>query len=148
MTDKTIQIQTELHLPESFGDVRRNHGGQTVPQDFFAQFEKKMNAAIDAQVLLDAAEKKTTQPQIQWYRQKRTILSLAASFVLILVLGIAFQFDRLGHKLSEDATVNPTEMADAQYSDDEEYFDVPELVEDSYLATTNDYELYEYFCEI
>ena len=148
MSEKTIHIEKDPQLPEMLRDAKRNHGGQTVPADFFAQFEKKMNAAIDAHVLLDAAEKKATQPQIQWYRQKRTILGLAASFVLILVLGIAFQFDRLGHKLSEDATVNPTEMADAQYSDDEEYFDVPELVEDSYLATTNDYELYEYFCEI
>ena len=147
MTDKTIQIQTELQLPESFGDVRRNHGGQTVPQDFFAQFEKKMNASIDAQVLLDAAEKKATQPQIQWYRQKRTILSLAASFVLILVLGIAFQFDRLGHMLNETAS-NVSEIADVQFSDEIDFYDIPEFVEESYLATTSDYELYEVFCDI
>lgn len=148
MTDKNIQIQSELRLPESFGDVRRNHGGQSVPQDFFSEFEKKMNAAIDAQILLDQAEKKNSQPRIQWYRQKRTWMSLAASFVLIVVLGIAFQFDRLGHILSDEAANNTTEVANTQYTDDEEFFDVPEVVEERYLATTNDYELYEFFCEI
>lgn len=147
MADNIINIQQDPQLPEMLKDARRNHGGQTVPQDFFAQFEKKMNAAIDADILLQEAEKKAQQPQIKWYREKRTWMSLAASFLLILVLGIAMQFDQLGHKLT-GTTHNDNNVAEIQFEEDDTFLEVPEIVEENYLATTNDYELYEYYCDI
>ena len=148
MADNNINIQQDPQLPEFFADARRNNGGQTVPQDFFAQFEKKMNAAIDADILLKEAEKRAQQPQIKWYRQKRAWMSMAASFALIVVLGIAMQFDSLGHKLT-GTTHNSNNVAELQVEVEDEFLDdVLEEVEETYLASTNDYELYEYYCEI
>lgn len=147
MADNTIHIQEEPKLPEAFENARRNHGGQTVPADFFAQFEKKMNAAIDADILLKEAEKKAAEPKIQWYQSRRTWLGLAASFLIIVVLGIALQFDRIGHYLSESPEA--TQLANIQDAEEEDdFFDVPEMVEESYLASTNDFELYEYYCDV
>ena len=148
MSEKTIHIEKDPQLPEMLRDAKRNHGGQTVPADFFAQFEKKMNAVIDADVLMKEAEKKVAQPQIQWYRQRRTWMGLAASFVLIIVVGAAMHFDRIGHLLQDQQDVS--QLADV--NEDEEFFDpdmeLMDSVEDSYLASINDYELYEYYCEI
>ncbi len=149
MSDKTIHIDKDPQLPEILRDAKRNHGGQTVPADFFAQFEQKMNAVIDADVLKTEAEKKADMPQIQWYRQRRTWMGLAASFVLIVVLGVAMHFDHVGHKLQDQQTVsefaNVDESVDELFEQDLEFMD---SVEESYLASTNDYELYEYYCEI
>lgn len=148
MSEKTIHIEKDPQLPEMLRDAKRNHGGQTVPADFFAQFEKKMNAVIDADVLMKEAEKKVAQPQIQWYSKRRTWMGLAASFVLIIVVGAAMHFDRIGHLLQDQQDVS--QLADV--NEDEEFFDpdmeLMDSVEDSYLASTNDYELYEYYCEI
>ena len=49
MKDNKLHIFMEdPELPKQLKDARRNHGGMTVPEDFFAQFERKMNAVIDA----------------------------------------------------------------------------------------------------
>lgn len=150
MTEQNIHIDKDPQLPEILKDARRNHGGQTVPADFFAQFEKKMNAAIDADIMLKEAEKAAEKPQITWYRQRRTLMGLAASFVLIVVVGIAMHVDHIGHKLKADAQ-NSIQLASESSVDfdlDDPNLELPDMVEDSYLATTNDYELYEYYCEI
>lgn len=148
MSEKIIHIDKDPQLPEMLRDAKRNHGGQTVPADFFAQFEKKMNAVIDADVMKKEAEKKAEMPQIQWYRQRRTWMSLAASFVLIVVVGIAMHVDHVGHKLQNQQDV--TQLANT--NTDEDYIDsdmeLMDSVEESYLASTNDYELYELYCEI
>ena len=48
MKDNKLHIFMEdPELPKQLKDARRNHGGMTVPEDFFAQFERKMNAVID-----------------------------------------------------------------------------------------------------
>lgn len=148
MSEKTIHIEKDPQLPEMLHDAKRNHGGQTVPADFFAQFEKKMNAVIDADVLMKETEKKVEMPQIQWYRQRRTWMGLAASFALIVVVGIAMHVDHMGHKLQQQQDVTQfasVEEAEDFFDQDPEFMDT---VEESYLASTNDYELYEYYCEI
>lgn len=148
MSEKTIHIEKDPQLPEMLRDAKRNHGGQTVPADFFAQFEKKMNAVIDADVLMKETEKKVEMPQIQWYRQRRTWMGLAASFALIVVVGIAMHVDHMGHKLQQQQDVTQfasVEEAEDFFDQDPEFMDT---VEESYLASTNDYELYEYYCEI
>lgn len=148
MSEKTIHIEKDPQLPEMLRDAKRNHGGQTVPADFFAQFEKKMNAVIDADVLMKETEKKVEMPQIQWYRQRRTWIGLAASFALIVVVGIAMHVDHMGHKLQQQQDVSQfasVDEAEDFFDQDPEFMDT---VEESYLASTNDYELYEYYCEI
>lgn len=148
MSEKTIHIEKDPQLPEMLRDAKRNHGGQTVPADFFAQFEKKMNAVIDADVLMKETEKKVGMPQIQWYRQRRTWMGLAASFALIVVVGIAMHVDHMGHKLQQQQDVTQfasVDEAEDFFEQDPEFMDT---VEESYLASTNDYELYEYYCEI
>lgn len=148
MSEKTIHIEKDPQLPEMLRDAKRNHGGQTVPADFFAQFEKKMNAVIDADVLMKETEKKVEMPQIQWYRQRRTWMGLAASFALIVVVGIAMHVDHMGHKLQQQQDVSQfasVDEAEDFFDQDPEFMDT---VEESYLASTNDYELYEYYCEI
>lgn len=148
MSEKTIHIEKDLQLPEMLRDAKRNHGGQTVPADFFAQFEKKMNAVIDADVLMKETVKKVEMPQIQWYRQRRTWMGLAASFALIVVVGIAMHVDHMGHKLQQQQDVSQfasVDEAEDFFDQDPEFMDT---VEESYLASTNDYELYEYYCEI
>ncbi len=148
MAENTIHIDKDPELPEIFRDAKRNHGGQTIPIDFFAQFEKKMNAVIDADIQLKEAEKKVKTPQIQWYRQRRTWMSIAASFALIVVVGIAMHVDHIGHKLQN--VQQPTQFANTQniIDLDDPELELPDMVEESYLATTNDYELYEYYCGI
>lgn len=148
MSEKIIHIEKDPQLPEMLRDAKRNHGGQTVPADFFAQFEKKMNAVIDADVLMKDTEKKIEMPQIQWYRQRRTWMGLAASFALIVVVGIAMHVDHMGNKLQQQQDVTQfasVDEAEDFFDQDPEFMDT---VEESYLASTNDYELYEYYCEI
>lgn len=147
MSEKTIHIDKDPELPEILRNAKRNHGGQTVPADFFAQFEQKMNVVIDADILLKEAEKKTQKPQIQWYKQSRTWMGLAASFVLIVVVGLAMHVDEIGHKISGTQHTNHFATIDEVFEnvDSEEFIDT---MEEGLLATTNDYELYEYYSEI
>lgn len=146
MIDNNIHIDKDPELPEFFADARRNHGGQTVPANFFEQFEKKMNAVIDAEELVkNAAPVVKMQPK--WYEQKQNIIKIAAASVVILVAGLALQFDYIGHQLQD--TQNGSSLAESNefdFSDPE--LILPEDAEESYLASTNDYELYEYYCEI
>lgn len=146
MIDNNIHIDKEPELPEFFANARRNHGGQTVPADFFEQFEKKMNAVIDAEELVkNAAPVVKMQPK--WYMQKQSLIKIAAVAVLVLVVGVALQFDYIGHQLQGNQNVtNLAESNEFDLSDPE--LILPEDAEDSYLASTNDYELYEYYCEI
>jgi len=148
MTDKKLYIEKDPELPDILRNAKRNHGGQTVPADFFSQFEKKMNAVIDAEVMLEKVDIKTNQTQYKWYKQHSTWLSIAASFALIVVIGISMHVDHVGHNLQE--TDQPAKIADfdgdfEEFENDTEFFD---SVGDSYLANTNDYELYDYYCEI
>lgn len=148
MSEKTIHIDKDPQLPEILRDAKRNHGGQTVPADFFAQFEQKMNAVIDADVLMKEAEKKAAMPQIQWYRQRRTWMGLAAGFALIVGVGIAMHVDQVGHKLQSQQDVFQLANANGEEDFMESEMELMDSVEDSYVASTNDYELYEYYCEI
>lgn len=148
MAEKTIHIDKDPQLPEFFSNSKRNHGGQTVPTDFFEQFEKKMNAVIDAEMMVKETEKKVETPQIQWYRQRRTWMSMAASFALILVIGLAMHVDHIGHKLQDVQQVDQFANSNEMFDLDDPNLELPEMVEESYLATTNDYELYEFYCEI
>lgn len=148
MSDKMIHIDKDPQLPEILRDAKRNHGGQTVPADFFAQFEKKMNAVIDADVMMKEAEKKAELPQIQWYRQRRTWMGLAASFALIVVVGIAMHVDNVGHKLQDQQDVTQFASVEDEMEFMEQDMELMDSVEESCLASTNDYELYEYYCEI
>lgn len=148
MAENTIHIDKDPQLPEIFTNAKRNHGGQTVPTDFFEQFEKKMNAVIDAEMMVKEVEKKAETPQIQWYRQRRTWMSIAASFALIVVVGIAMHVDHIGHKLQNTQQIDQFAESYEEFDLNDPELELPEMVEESYLATTNDYELYEYYCEI
>lgn len=148
MAENTIHIDKDPQLPEIFTNAKRNHGGQIVPTDFFEQFEKKMNAVIDAEMMIKEVEKKAEIPQIQWYRQRRTWMSIAASFALIVVVGIAMHVDHIGHKLQNTQQIDQFAETYEEFDLNDPELELPDMVEESYLATTNDYELYEYYCEI
>ena len=99
MKDNKLHIFMEdPELPKQLKDARRNHGGMTVPEDFFAQFERKMNAVIDADIAAKEAEKK---PSIKVESQQSVLspkrwIKVAAMVAMVVAVGLAIQFKWYG----------------------------------------------------
>ena len=121
-------------LPKEVKDACQNHMGMTVPEDFFAQFERKMNAVIDAAALADNTPQTTPTPRT--FQLSRRWLSIAASVVLLVVIGLAFQFDC--SKIIDQQGL----MAEAPTPTEEEL----NPADDIYYTSLSDYEVYDLIC--
>ena len=133
-------------LPKQLKDARRNHGGMTVPEGFFEQFERKMNAVIDADL---AAKEKTpsigVETQQSVLRPKRWI-KVAAMVALVVAVGLAIQFKWFGNSKIDSNKINQLAGIEQMSSEEMEKIDVPEQVEDLLMVSTTDYDVYDIYC--
>lgn len=136
-TEQFKITQADPELPKELKDARRNHGGMTVPDDFFTQFEQKMNAVIDADIQVKKATETAAKEKGNVVSMRNRWTSIAAVAVVLLAIGMAFQFDWLGHKLtSEQEDI----AANAEVEDDYD------PAEDVFYASLSDYEVYDMIC--
>lgn len=132
-TEQFTIKQADPELPEVVKRASQNHGGMTVPADFFAQFEQKMNAVIDTEVLASqpaiepAAAKRTTTMTRRW-------AGIAAAVALVVAVTAAIQINWS----APDTPPEPEVMAETITSD---YDD--QSAEEQYYATLSDYEVYD-----
>jgi hypothetical protein len=147
MKDNKLHIFMEdPELPKQLKDARRNHGGMTVPEGFFEQFERKMNAVIDADL---AAKEKTpsigVETQQPVLRPKRWI-KVAAMVALVVAVGLAIQFKWFGNSKIDSNKINQLAGIEQMSSEEMEKIDVPEQVEDLLMVSTTDYDVYDIYC--
>lgn len=149
MKDNKLHIFMEdPELPKQLKDARRNHGGMTVPEDFFAQFERKMNAVIDADIAAKKAEK---TPSIKVESQQSVLrpnrwIKVAAMVAFIVAVGLAIQFKWFGHNQIDSNNVNQLVNIEQMSSEEMEKIEIPEQIEDVLMVSTNDYEAYDIYC--
>lgn len=124
-------------LPQVVKDASRNHGGMTVPKDFFSEFEKSMNEAIDAQSKVEIIPAPVSKSAA--LSHKRWAIA-AAAVAVIAVIGVAFQFNWVENQLTESQDI----MANAVSSVEEEL----NPSEDIYYTSLSDYEVYDLICGI
>lgn len=132
-------------LPSALKDARRNHGGMTVPENFFEQFELKMNAVIDAEV-------KAQQPSIEIKpavvaKKNKYWMSAAAAFVVLFVLSLVLHFVVVGERLSDKESPVQNIASLEQFEMPEEGC-LPESVSDEMLTAASDFDVYEMYCDL
>lgn len=151
MKDNKLHIFMEdPELPKQLKDARRNHGGMTVPEDFFAQFERKMNAVIDADIAAKEAEKK---PSIKVENQQSVLspkrwIKVAAMVAMVVAVGFAIQFKWFGQNQIDSNNVNQLVNIEQMSSEEMEKIEIPEQIEDVLMVSTNDYDAYDIYCDL
>lgn len=128
-------------LPETFRNARRNHGGMTVPDDFFSQFERKMNAVIDAEV-----QTQVSKPQLQlkpaasvWNLGRW--LSVAASVALIVGISIMVNRQQKGETLSDSVQLAAAAAPDASA-------EAVDPVAEEMMACATDFDVFDLYCDL
>ncbi len=145
--DKLHIFIEEPKLPEQLKDARRNHGGMKVPEDFFVQFEQKMNEVIDADI---AAKEHQGSPVIPLedpdaLRPKRW-LKVAAMVALVVAVGLAIQFKWFGNSQIDKNQINQIANFEQTTGEEMEEIEIPEQYEDVLMASTSDYDAYDIYC--
>lgn len=146
MQNKNDLSLQEPKLPEQLANARRNHGGMTVPEDFFSQFERKMNAVIDA---AEEVQKAETAPVVQMRPavvRPRRIVQIAATVAIVAGIGIIYHASKFG--LSQtDVPATIESLAENQASSESE-MELPEQVAEEMMASTSDYDVFDLYCDL
>lgn len=131
--------EADPQLPREAQEAGKNHMGMTVPADFFQQFERKMNAVIDAEVNVERTHTINTQSSQKSVPQiGRRWISIAAGVVVLAVIGMALQFNWFGTQIIEQQNL----LVEASSSAEEEL----NPAEDIYYTSLSDYEVYDLIC--
>lgn len=133
-------------LPSALKDARRNHGGMTVPENFFEQFELKMNAVIDAEVKAQQQPSIEIKPAVVAKKNKYW-MSAAAAFVVLFVLSLVLHFVVVGERLSDKESPVQNIASLEQFEMPEEG-SLPESVSDEMLTAASDFDVYEMYCDL
>lgn len=146
---KKVRLE-DPQLPSALKEARRNHGGMTVPEDFFAQFEQKVNAMIDAEISSQkSSELPSLQPQIVHKDRSRVWISVAASVVIAVAIGLAWQFvDFSNNETQEIQSVSLFAELENEAVNDGQAIELPEEVSDEMMASASDYEIFDIYCDI
>lgn len=146
---KKVRLE-DPQLPSALKEARRNHGGMTVPEDFFAQFEQKVNAMIDAEISSQkSSELPSLQPQIVHKDRSRVWISMAASVVIAVAIGLAWQFvDFSNNETQEIQPVSLFAELENEAVNDGQAIELPEEVSDEMMASASDYEIFDIYCDI
>lgn len=144
MKDEKINLSLdEPQLPKALSDARRNHGGMTVPDGFFTQFERKMNAVIDAEVMAhgqDAAAESPRPAVLNWRRWA----SIAAAVVVVVALSLVVRMQN-GSDASADS---PSSLAALGEGNSAEAAEVQDQIEDGVMAAVSDYDVFDLYCDL
>lgn len=149
-SELNMQNIQDTELPIQFRDAKRNHGGQTVPADFFAQFEQKMNAVIDAEQLVREAQGPVLVPQTQpaaVVRPKRW-LAIAASVVVVVAIGLGWQLLQPQPGTDSQGMTELSQVTREGLLQQLENIELPEQVADEVLASGSDFEIYDMYCDL
>lgn len=131
--------EADPQLPREAQEAGKNHMGMTVPADFFQQFERKMNAVIDAEVNVERTHTINSQsPQKSVPQIGRRWISIAAGVVVLAAIGMALQFNWFGTQIIEHQNL----LVEAASSAEEEL----NPAEDIYYTSLSDYEVYDLIC--
>lgn len=131
--------EADPQLPREAQEAGKNHMGMTVPADFFQQFERKMNAVIDAEVNVERTHTINSQsPQKSVPQIGRRWISIAAGVVVLAVIGMALQFNWFDTQIIEQQNL----LVEAASSAEEEL----NPAEDIYYTSLSDYEVYDLIC--
>lgn len=146
---KKVRLE-DPQLPSALKEARRNHGGMTVPEDFFAQFEQKVNAMIDAEISSQkSSELPSLQPQIVHKDRSRVWISVAASVVIAVAIGLAWQsVDFSNNETQEIQPVSLFAELENEAVNDGQAIELPEEVSDEMMASASDYEIFDIYCDI
>ena len=137
-------------LPSQLKDARRNNAGMTVPTDFFAQFERKMNAVIDADVTARQASEPqpALRPQTTVFSWRKWV-SVAAAVVLIVGVSIALRSQQSGLNPADDPLLNNVMAQTVEAAEAEpETIELPEQVADELMACDSDYDVFDLYFDI
>lgn len=156
-TDVNITLQ-EPQLPRQLDNARRNHGGMTVPDDFFAQFERKMNAVIDADIALRQSQPEARKPELQVSEpQSEADASQPASPVIgwtryVSVAAAVVALVALTLFVRQQGVVDTPDVAPDQFAAAEPVeapaSEVQEAISEDVIADASDYDIYEYYCDM
>ncbi len=116
-----------------FEENKRSQAGMTVPEGFFEQFQQQLEAKIDT---LEAVK---PAPVVEMPRRSFTLFSrwaIAACCTLIIGIGAIIAFNAN----PGDASVESAEVVASQ----EEETEMEEMI----IRSVNDFELYDYYCEL
>ncbi len=146
--DKLHIFMEDPELPKQLKDARRNHGGMKVPEDFFAQFEQKMNAVIDADIAAKEAEKSPSihsESESSPFWTKRWA-KVAAMVALVVAVGLAIQFKWIGFNKIDSNQINQIANVEQTVGEEMDKIEIPEQIEDVLMASTSDYDAYDIYC--
>ena len=121
-----------------FEEKKRQQAGMTVPDGFFQQFQQQLETKIDA---LEAV--KPVAPVVEMSRRSTIshVMRWSVAACCALVLGVG-AFFVLSESTTSDGTT-PTaaaESVDVQTEESE--------MEDMIIRSVNDFEMYDYYCEL
>jgi len=118
-----------------FPETKRQQAGMSVPDGFFEQFQQQLEAKIDT---LEAVRQ---APVVEMPARSRWLKGWAIAACAMLIVGIGLGIGLMtGDEPS--ATTTEQQMAQGENSDEENE------MEDMMLRSVNDFELYEYYCEL
>lgn len=117
-----------------FAEGKRHQAGMTVPDGFFNQFQQQLEAKIDLLEVVKPAPvvempKRNFSMAIRW--------AAAACCLLVIGVGASWFFQSNDNSTPNDAT----EVVALQG-------DVESEMEEMIIRSVNDFELYEYYCEL
>lgn len=147
--DTKLTSLLDPQLPSQFKDARRNNAGMTVPAGFFDQFERKMNAVIDAEVAAKQASE--AQPVL---RPQTTVLSwrkwasVAAAVVLVVGVSLALRSQQTGQTPAEDPLLSNVMAQTEETASEVEAIELPEQVADELMACASDYDVFDLYFDI
>jgi len=148
MKDEKLHIFMEdPELPKQLKDARRNHGGMKVPENFFAQFEQKMNAVIDADIAAKAAEKAPSiKPEENSIFRPKRWMKVAVMVALVVAVGLAIQLDWFGKNKIDTEQINHIANVEQTVGEEMDKIEIPEQIEDALVASASDYDVYDIYC--
>ena len=142
MEDKKLNVSlSEPQLPAGLEAARRNHGGMTVPEDFFLQFERKMNAVIDAEAATQSQEVAKQAP-VATLRPRRW-LYVAALVAAVVAVSLVL---RLNHSVEPPMAEHI--LAETVATGENTSIDVPEQMADEFVSAASDYEVFDLYCDL
>jgi len=118
-----------------FAEGKRSQAGMTVPEGFFEQFQQQLEAKIDTLEAVKPAPviempRRTFSKAVRW--------AVAACCTLVIGIGALMVFQTEENSATEATS---TEVAAVQEAEDTE-------MEEMIIRSVNDFELYDYYCEL
>lgn len=122
-----------------FEEGKRQNAGMTVPDGFFEQFQKQLEAKIDTMEAVKPA------PIVEMPMRKPSwIYRWSVAACVLVLLGTGLGIYQISHDHQILTTESNTSLAQSQIEDVQEITEM----EDMMVGSVNDYDLYEYYCEL